>query len=273
MGTVCSIGSTKTGVANDVRIERLRTKVSLSLKKIRNVERAKQTEKKVTLESIIMRFDRSRAILKLIKDMFNELAGSSGALDEEGLNRAMSKISTNMSREDVRGLFEFIDLDDSRAIELKEFLVALVIGHVLEQIPIDPSSPRAGDSSSSVAPEADVEADRSIHAKDSVLSVNTLMNRQEELKVMMTMIVNAHLLFDPEATGVIQRKNVESILQNQTGGAGAGTKAKKSNPLLSDDRWKEMDWNSDGSIDFAEFVFAFCSWVDIDDDMGDDDDA
>ena len=82
--------------------------------------------------------------------------------------------------------------------------------------------------------------------------------------------MNAHLLFDPLASGIIQRTNVEQILQGQQNAAGKNTKAKKSNPLLSDDRWKEMDWNSDGSIDFAEFVFAFCSWVDLDDDMEED---
>jgi len=265
MGGVCGAVGRKTKPGGgDERTERIRGKVAVALKKILDEEKAKEQQRKTTLEAIILRFDKSRAILKLIKEMFNELAGGTGSLDLNGLTRAMGKISSAMSKEDVRGLFEFIDLDDSAAIELKEFLVALVIGHVLEKIPIDPSSPRAGD-----GPEGE-QGSAAVGAKDSVLSINTLMDRQEELKEMMTMIVNAHLLFDPLASGIIQRTNVEQILQGQQNAAGKNTKAKKSNPLLSDDRWKEMDWNSDGSIDFAEFVFAFCSWVDLDDDMEED---
>lgn len=30
-----------------------------------------------------------------------------------------------------------------------------------------------------------------------------------------------------------------------------------------------QDWDSNGTIDFAEFVFAFSSWVDIEDEGGD----
>jgi len=267
MGAVCGTAGKKTDVAQMARTDRIRSKVSSSLKKILDEEQAKTNERKTTLEAIIMRFDKSRAILKLIKELFTELAGDTGSLDLDGLTRAMGKISSNMSREDVRGLFEFIDLDDSDAIELKEFLVALVIGHVLEKIPIDPASPRASDGLAAVESGTTTEESTPDFRKGSVVNLNTLMDRQVELKEMMTMIVNAHLLFDPTASGVIQRTNVEQVLMKQTGGAGMNTKAKKSNPLLSDDRWKEMDWNSDGSIDFAEFVFAFCSWVDIDDDM------
>ncbi|CAM9690283.1 unnamed protein product [Phaeothamnion confervicola] len=45
------------------------------------------------------------------------------------------------------------------------------------------------------------------------------------------------------------------------GGSGSGGSS-----LLSEDRWQEMDWDSNGDISFEEFVYAFTKWVDIDDD-------
>lgn len=254
MGQVCAASGSRLGGGANARTERIRARVSECLKKIKVDESAKEGDRKVTLESIILRFDKSRGMLKLIKDMFTEIAGAKASLDVDGLTRAMQKISSSMSKDDVKALFEFIDLDESHAIELKEFLVALVIGYVLDKIPVEQNV----DASPRISPES----------QESVISVNELMEKQDELRTMMSMIVNAHLLFDPDATGVILRKNVEVILNFQNASAG-GPKKKdgKSNPLLNDARWKEMDWNSDGSIDFAEFCFAFCSWVDLDDDF------
>lgn len=34
-----------------------------------------------------------------------------------------------------------------------------------------------------------------------------------------------------------------------------------SNPLLSEERWKEMDWDKNNCITFEEFVFSFHTWV------------
>mmetsp|Transcript_5426 Transcript_5426/g.9750 ORF Transcript_5426/g.9750 Transcript_5426/m.9750 type:complete len:103 (-) Transcript_5426:203-511(-) len=31
--------------------------------------------------------------------------------------------------------------------------------------------------------------------------------------------------------------------------------------LLSRDRWKELDWDSDGFITYQEFIFTFVKWV------------
>ena len=31
--------------------------------------------------------------------------------------------------------------------------------------------------------------------------------------------------------------------------------------ILSEDRWKELDWDGDGQISFREFIWAFQSWI------------
>ena len=151
------------------------------------------------------------------------------------------------SREEVTDLFDFIDLDDSSLIELKEFLVALVILNVLEKLPSKPEAQASEDSS----------------------AVKEFLESSEKLKAMADLIAQAYLLFDSEGVGQITRKQVDKLLRD----GNSKTGMKTSNALLNEQRWKEMDWNSDGSIDFAEFVFAFSTWVDIEDDMegGEDD--
>jgi len=34
-----------------------------------------------------------------------------------------------------------------------------------------------------------------------------------------------------------------------------------SDVFLNEDRWKELDWDQNGVIDFEEFVFAFSEWI------------
>jgi calcium-binding protein CML len=36
--------------------------------------------------------------------------------------------------------------------------------------------------------------------------------------------------------------------------------------IVLQERWAEMDWDSDGNIDFEEFVFTFSKWMDLGDD-------
>ena len=49
-------------------------------------------------------------------------------------------------------------------------------------------------------------------------------------------------------------------------GLGCATFGEKGGGLLSEQRWKEMDWDSDGSIDFGEFVITFSGWIDMEED-------
>ena len=36
--------------------------------------------------------------------------------------------------------------------------------------------------------------------------------------------------------------------------------------MLSEDRWKELDWDGDGEITFKEFIWAFQGWITTDTD-------
>ena len=86
-----------------------------------------------------------------IKNVFLEISSSEGksSLDINGLTRAMKKLHGDMSDEDVRSLFDFIDLDTSHEIEIKEFLVALVIGYILDVVPDKKNEQNSSNSSNS----------------------------------------------------------------------------------------------------------------------------
>jgi hypothetical protein len=56
-------------------------------------------------------------------------------------------------------------------------------------------------------------------------------------------VVEAYILFDQDGSGSIDRKEVMALIAERSDKEGK-------NGLLSADRWKELDWDSDGSITF-----------------------
>lgn len=222
---------------------------------------------KLTFTKILLKFDKLRLTLKHIKSVFETLCGDSPGINIEGLQQAMHSLHGNLTKEEVMDLFDFVDIDDSLLINLKEFLVALTVGYILDVIP----SLNASETKS----EKQTKAIKTTGIEDGFTPVVTteqgirrtisrFMGKNSEVKEVLNLIVTAYLLFDPNAEGFIRRSEVEKLLEEDGHKSGM-------NSLLSEQRWKEMDWDESGTIDFAEFVFSFTSWVDINDDMEDDD--
>jgi len=198
--------------------------------------------KPISFEKILLKFDKLRVVLGYVKQIFHEFA-TEGKLDHDGLLSTMKRLNVNMSLQDILDLFDFIDVQAQNVVTIKEFLVALTIGMVLDAIPAlsNPSSADQG------KPQL----------KRTLSGFN---GHNHEIKEMLNLIVSAYLIFDPEGKGYIERGSVERMLEEH------GKKAGKNHAMLSQQRWNEMDWDANGTIDFAEFVFAFTSWVDIDND-------
>ena len=160
-----------------------------------------------------------RGVVKEIRNVFTELAGEKGGLDMEGLKNALVKLHGSMEISEIKDLFSFIDLDESKCIELNEFLVALTIGMVLETIP--------------GLGTRQTEAPSPLGTINRKPSISTFHGRQSEVNEMLNLIVSAYLLFDSKAEGFIRRESVEKLLDE------AGKKSKK-NAMLNIDRWNEM---------------------------------
>lgn len=207
--------------------------ISMLAKKKGEVDKTGHT---MTFEKILLSFSRLRTVLAFIRALFGEKAAGASGLQFEGLQLALEVLHGPMEKKQVGLLFDFVDIDASQEIEYKEFLVALTTGHVLETI-----SP--GDNFDDTA---------------KITLENGMQTTNAEIKNVLNLIVSAYLLFDPKGNGVIERNAVGGLIDE-------GGKHMSSNAMLSKERWDEMDWDSNGTIDFAEFVFAFSSWVDIDD--------
>eukprot|EP01038_Epipyxis_sp_PR26KG_P006207 gene6207-8550_t len=219
------------------------TKINQALLK-KKLEHA-VSDKPITFERILLKFDKMRLVLGYVKNVFNQVA-TEGVLDHEGLEMTMKRLDVNMNLEDILDLFDFIDVRQNHAISIKEFLVALTIGMVLDVIPalaVPPKSLKDGE-----------VPDRLIKR-----SFSGLLGHQGEIKEMLNLIVSAYLIFDPQGKGYIERKSVTELLGEHG--------QKGSNAMLSQQRWDELDWDANGAIDFAEFVFTFTSWVAIDEDV------
>ena len=65
-----------------------------------------------------------------------------------------------------------------------------------------------------------------------------------------------------DASGDLSRDEVMKQLSNKTGVFADAAAAS----MLSEDRWKELDWDGDGEITFKEFIWAFQGWITTDTD-------
>mmetsp|Transcript_12455 Transcript_12455/g.20238 ORF Transcript_12455/g.20238 Transcript_12455/m.20238 type:complete len:247 (-) Transcript_12455:323-1063(-) len=209
--------------------------VSMLAKKKGEVDKSGHT---MTFEKILLSFGRLRTVLGFIRGLFMEKSAGKSGLQFEGLKVALEVLHGPMEKQQVVQLFDFVDIDDSKEIEYKEFLVALTTGHVL----------------GTISPDDNFDHKANITLEDGSSTTS------DEIKNVLNLIVSAYLLFDPNGRGFIERNSVGNMIDEGNG------KGKTTNAMLSKERWDEMDWDSNGTIDFAEFVFAFSSWVDINED-------
>ncbi|GMJ16020.1 hypothetical protein like AT4G26470 [Hibiscus trionum] len=74
-------------------------------------------------------------------------------------------------------------------------------------------------------------------------------------------LVDAFVLLDKNKDGYVSKNEMVQAI-NESGEHSSGPIATK--------RFEEMDWDKNGSVSFKEFLFAFTTWVGIED-LGDDD--
>ena len=193
------------------------TKINQALLK-KKMEHAIQ-DKPISFEKILLKFDKMRIVLGYVKTVFNQVA-TDGKLDHDGLQMAMKRLDVDMSLEDTLDLFDFIDVQETNVVSIKEFLVAFTIGMVLDAIPaLSRPTP------ATVAAAAEKPALRR--------SFSGLMGHSGEINEVLNLIVSAYLIFDPEGKGFIEKTGIESMLEEHGHKAGG-------NAMLSQQRWNEM---------------------------------
>ncbi len=218
----------------------LQRKITIALAK--KVKEQAKLEHPMTLERILLKFDKMQDVLGYVKDIFVEVSSGESSIDFDGLLQVMKKLKgSSATEEEVKEIFNFSDLTENVRINLKEFVVALTLGVVLESIDfgvdkvkLTPSPRRA--------------------------SISSFFGHPKEIYDMLSLIVSAYLLFDAKGEGMIHEDAVEKLLEESGHKAG-------NNAMLSHARWQELDWDSDGTIDLAEFVNAFTDWIDLEEQL------
>ena len=69
-------------------------------------------------------------------------------------------------------------------------------------------------------------------------------------------VVDAYIFFDKDASGTIRWDELTMIWEGKNA-------ADKNSKFLNQERWKELDWDQNGTITFQEFLLAFQSWIGV----------
>lgn len=248
---------------------------------------------KLTLSKVLLKFDKLRAVLKTMKYVYDEVArDKKKGLNIDELEAAMFLLHGKISKEEVMVLFNFIDVDASKQVEFEEFLVALTVGFVLDLIPafseeehpenllpVEPTPAVVDNPLSPLDTETNFETEKmdeigpAEEVKPSRLHLDTsdeevimkrspssFMGRSPEVKTMLHLIVRAYLLFEPDNEGFIKYESVERVMEEDGHKLGSVS--------VSAQRFKEMDWDESGLVDFAEFASSFFHWMDVEEDVG-----
>ncbi|GMH48140.1 hypothetical protein TL16_g00227 [Triparma laevis f. inornata] len=216
---------------------------------------------------ILLKFSKIRATINNVKEIFaNVDDDNDGLIDETQIQTCLNKLKSEIQISELHDFFVVSAVSkgekaDANKLNQKEFLVALSICYVLRTIPAF-STPAGRRSSIDRTTPAEAKVRSNIQStpkqRPRKNSVTGLFSTNDKLKDSFDLMVHAYLLFDQDAKGYINKSDLGSVMKED--GAGEGQF------FLDEERWNEMDWNHDGTIEFSEFIYTFSRWVDIDED-------
>ena len=200
---------------------------------------------------------------------------NSNSIDHGELTQALKLLgNAEVSEEDTKAVFHEADVYENGHLSEKEFIVCLILGYILGHLKItkEEESKEGGEE-------------------------DAYEGKGQELRWAFNNMIGAYLLFDVDASGDLSRDEVMNQLHNKTGMwlcfvycflvcflcgsiiiitdnsffslffffccTGVFADAAVAS-MLSEDRWRELDWDGDGIISFREFIWAFQSWISLD---------
>lgn len=199
-----------------------------------------KSEKGVNFTRIIMRFPKIHKVFDRIRSVHAKFdSDGNGKIELSELYSAMNEIMTAdgenevMDKSQIESIFMLSDLEhhgSQEGLDVKEFIVFCAVGFILAE---------AG-------------------GKSAKLITGEVSENDKEYRDAMMDIVGAYLTFDKEGKGYFTSDEMHSAVQS-CGKKDAGN-------LLTPERWRELDIDHSGVVDFEEFVHAFSLWVTAGDD-------
>jgi len=204
-----------------------------------------KNEKGVNFTRIIMRFPKIHKVFDRIRSVHAKYdSDGNGKIELSELYNAMNEIMTAdgenevMDKSQIESIFMLSDLVHhgvQEGLDVKEFIVFCAVGFILAE---------AG-------------------GKSVKLITGEVSENDKEYRDAMMDIVGAYLTFDKEGKGYFTSDEMHSAVQS-CGKKDAGN-------LLTPERWRELDIDHSGVVDFEEFVHAFSLWVTAGDDEEEED--
>lgn len=199
----------------------------------------------VNFTRIIMRFPKIHKVFDRIRSVHAKYdRDSNGKIDLSELYGAMNEIMNDgncdgeniIDKAQIENIFMLSDLVHhgvQEGLDVKEFIVFCAVGFILAE---------AG-------------------GKSAKLMTGEVSGNDQEYRDAMMDIVGAYLTFDKEGKGYFTSDEMHNAVQS-CGKKDAGN-------LLTPERWRELDIDHSGIVDFEEFVHAFSTWVTAGDDEED----
>lgn len=200
-----------------------------------------KNEKGVNFTRIIMRFPKIHKVFDRVRSIHAKYdTDGNGKIELSELYGAMNEIMTAdgeaiMDKAQIESIFMLSDLVHhgvQEGLDVKEFIVFCAVGFILAA---------AG-------------------GRSAKLITGEVSEIDKEYRDAMMDIVGAYLTFDKEGKGYFTSDEMHAV--QSCGRKDAGS-------LLTPERWRELDIDHSGVVDFEEFVHAFSLWVTAGDDEDD----
>lgn len=227
----------------------------------------------VNFTKILLKFTKIRKTLTKVKEIFAAVdKDGDGKIDIPEIDTCLKKLKSDISGGELHDFFNVSAVskgeeEDGQKLNHKEFLVALIICYILRSIPLlaTPMARRMSIDGGKTPPPPESHSPRPSGSqtpprrsrKNSVTGLFTASNN-DDLRASFDLMVHAYLLFDTDAKGYIAKSDVSNMMKEEG--------VREGQFFLQEERWEEMDWNNDGTIEFSEFIYTFSRWVDIDED-------
>ncbi|CAN0276457.1 unnamed protein product [Ascophyllum nodosum] len=229
-----------TAVAASKEESRMQAKLAAALRQKK--ERFQQKfDQEMSFARVLLKLGPVRSMMHDIRAFFDEKdSDKSGRIEMSEMTAAMKALDVTLSEDEVATLFKMADFYQDEQLTLKQFIAVLAMGYVLDAIPSLLETER-----DAAAPPCQGRRPSNFNSKERVVGDS------------LELFTYAYLLFDKTCKGVISREEVMVVI-SETGQHDTGSMS-----ILSQERWDEMDWDSNGDISFGEFVYAFTKWVDV----------